>query len=554
MPDSDRQLVPGAPPLPRPPRPSRPSRRRSWLRYNWPKVFIHLLLIVLGVLNIYPFFWMLGTSVKAEAEASNNRLTPVPERKYKLSDDFELSEVLPTALQPGLAEAGADARGDLLNALKKKLEVLHHLQRAAWDFNVRRHVEQIKGGTAGLGALLQAGALVHDEANHSYWPGEELWTGRADYDDPAVARTAEELREYYSITADDYAQIAGLEPARAQAHLADLLHGAGAPLRPLPPTGEDHTAGAEQPPARYGLSPGARGRIYKDLYPRQILAMWSMHEENIRRHESRATFATDRWSPEDYRKNTSLHSIDRAADELHELVSAGVLSDGTFQWMNYWVVLKEENFILHFLTSLVITAAVVVLTVFVSSMLGYALARIRFPGKMVVLGVMISAAVLPGEARIIPIFKMLMAIRAMENLWGMVLWLSSFGVGNALLMAAFFLTLPRDVDEAAEVDGAGTWRKFFDVALPMARPIMVTVGLFAFLTAWNNFLVPLVCTISRPSMQPLAVAVYNFQQGRAGKWHQINAAAALMIVPVILMFLLVQKHVVRSIAVGAVKG
>lgn len=551
MAETKEQLIPGAPP---PPRQPQPSRRASWLRYNWPKVFIHLLLVVLGVLNIYPFFWMLGTSVKAEAEASNNRLKPIPERKYKLSENFGLSDVLPTALQPGLDETDADARGDLLNALKKTLQVLHHLQRAGWDFNVRRHVVQLKGETASFDELLDAGALVHDKANHSYWPSEDVWAGRAEYDDPALARTAAKLREYYSITADDYAQIAGLEPTDARRDLGHLLHSAGAPLRPLSPAGENHTAAAEQPPARYGLSPPARGRIYKDLYPRQILAMWSMRNENIRRHESRATFATDRWSPQDYRKNTALDSVDRADRELRGLVAAGLLDDGTFQWMNYWVVLKEENFILHFLTSMVITAAVVVLTVFVSSMLGYALARIRFPGKMVVLGVMISAAVLPAEARIIPIFKMLMAIHAMENLWGMVLWLTSFGVGNALLMAAFFLTLPRDVDEAAEVDGAGTWRKFFDVALPMARPIMVTVGLFAFLTAWNNFLVPLVCTISRPSMQPLAVAVYNFQQGRAGKWHQINAAAALMIVPVILMFLLVQKHVVRSIAVGAVKG
>ena len=115
-------------------------------------------------------------------------------------------------------------------------------------------------------------------------------------------------------------------------------------------------------------------------------------------------------------------------------------------------------------------------------------------------------------------------------------------------------TLPKEVDEAAAVDGAGVFRTYFDVAMPMARPIVMTVGMFAFLGAWNNFLVPLLCTISRPSMQPLAVAVYNFQQGHAGKWHQINAAASIMILPVIGLFLLVQKHVVKAIAVGAVKG
>jgi raffinose/stachyose/melibiose transport system permease protein len=187
-------------------------------------------------------------------------------------------------------------------------------------------------------------------------------------------------------------------------------------------------------------------------------------------------------------------------------------------------------------------------------MLGYSLATLKFPGKFWVLGVILAASILPGEARMIPIFKMLMSVGAMDNLWGMIFWLTSFGLGNTLLMAGFFLTLPKDVYEAAAVDGAGPFRTFFDVALPMAKPIVMTVGLFAFLTSWNNFLVPLLCTISRPSMQPLAVAVYNFQQGHPGKWHQINAAAAIMIIPVIILFLLVQKYVVKSIAVGAIKG
>jgi raffinose/stachyose/melibiose transport system permease protein len=608
MPDDRSKTIPPAPPAPTTP-PT--TRRGSWLRYHWPKIFIHLLLIILGVLNIYAFFWMLGTSVKAEAEASNNRLSPFPHGKYKLADDFELEDVLPTAMQPGLATAAGDRRSELLNVLEKKLQVLQHLQKNAWTFNVRHRAEQlyvsedpayqrkqqeveelreyvkslqaveddagpvevrrqqIEQAEADLAkaeedleklkteleapayqALVNAGVLAEDPANRSTWLSEAAFGGETKGMGPKHARIAAELRDDYSIEPKDYARITRQEIGPSRRQMEQMLRAGLLRRVPAAETADDD----EEPPLRVALAPGARGRIYRDMYPRQILTLWSMHEENIRRHESRATFATDRWSPDDYRKNFGLNDEEWAENELEELADAGLLTGGTFQVMNYWVVLKEENFLLHFLTSLVITAAVVILTVLLSSMLGYALARIRFPGKMVVLGVMISAAVLPGEARIIPIFKMLMAIRAMQNLWGMVLWLASFGVGNALLMAAFFLTLPRDVDEAAEVDGAGVWRKFFDVALPMARPIVVTVALFAFLTAWNNFLVPLVCTISRPSMQPLAVAVYNFQQGHPGKWHQINAAAALMIVPVILMFLLVQKHVVRSIAVGAVKG
>jgi raffinose/stachyose/melibiose transport system permease protein len=328
------------------------------------------------------------------------------------------------------------------------------------------------------------------------------------------------------------------------------------PKAPLKKIREHQPGDAETPDvlAAYVVKDWARGAVHDGMRPRQILTLLQIWKENQRRRESRSTFAAYRWTIDAYEQNYGLPSYSAASQELYQLADKNYLSAAPIQYTNYWVVLKGENLVLNFLTSLLITVSVVFLTVMISSMLGYALARIRFPGKFLVLGVMIAASILPGEARIIPIFKMLMTVGLMKNLYGVVLWLTSFGVGNALLMAAFFYTLPREVDEAAEVDGAGVFRKFFDIALPMARPIVMTVGLFAFLMAWNNFLIPLLCTISRPSMQPLAVAVYDFQQGHPGKWHQINAAAAVMIVPVILMFLLVQKHVIKSIAIGAVKG
>ncbi|MFW6061452.1 MAG: carbohydrate ABC transporter permease, partial [Planctomycetota bacterium] len=409
-----------------------------------------------------------------------------------------------------------------------------------------------------LDALVDAGLLL--ERNGSYWPAERLYSDAWPESLPEIDRKiARGLAKYYAVTPKRYNSLLQKTKDQAAAQLEQLATAAGAPLREVAmPRSPDATsqpvAGEDGTSATYILSPGARGRIYQELYPRQILTIWGMHEENIRRHESREVFATDRRTPNAYSDEYGLADPKRAEAELDELVTAGFLEDGTLVPINYWVVLKEENFLLYFLTSAIITVAVVGLTLMMSSMLGYSLARVRFPGKFAVFTVMIAAAVLPGEARIIPIFKMLLSIDALDGLWGLVFWLASFGVGNALLMAGFFWTLPKEVDEAASVDGAGPFRQFFDIALPMARPIVMTVGIFAFLTAWNNFLIPLICTISRPNMQPLAVAVYNFQQGHAGKWHQINAAAAIMIIPVILLFLIVQKHVVKSIAVGAVKG
>ncbi len=466
---------------------ARTARRRAatWVRYNWWKTGLHALLLTLGLVNLYPFFWMVGSSFKAEAEASTERLSPMPVTKFKLADGFNLAAVLPRALADGVADGVADGDGRGANSaararLRRTLLLLADLQ----------------GKPRAIGAKEAANLLRID-----------------------------------------------LEAAAGQLADAETM---GLVVRDRP------SADGE---SLYRLTAGAHGSVTADgLRPRQILTLWSMQDENERRGETRATFADDCRSIGDYASEHGIADPATARAELDHMARLGYLVDGTLQAMNYWVVLKGENFLLRTLTTLIVTACCVVGTILISSMLGYALARLRFPGKLLVLGVMIGSSVLPGEARIIPIFKMLMAMGIMQNLWGMTLWLTSFGVGNALLMAGFFLTLPKEVDEAAQMDGAGVFRTFFDIALPMARPIVMTVGLFAFLTAWNNFMVPLLCTLSRPSMQPLAVAVYTFQQGHPGKWHEINAAAAIMTIPVIVLFLCVQKHVVKGIAVGAVKG
>ncbi len=583
------------------PRGGRKRKIGTWVRYHWWILVVHLLLLGFAVVNLYPFIWMVGSSLKTEAEASSEMFSPTPGAKFRLAEGFNILDVIPVTLAPGVSDRQMP-EPEQLTDIRNKLVVIEALQRSMLEQNLRglldaqwrklrsqatdaiaetareayletwarenpakaaanekpEAIPQLSGeqiesrlpaqlrteAKRPLQVLLDLDLLVRD--------GNQLWL-------PAAAVAGRELpemtdyqrslygvvREAQLLTPKRYSIPTKLSIEESVADIRDLQRvGVLEPV--LPP---DHRQG----PA-WQLAEGARHEIYRDLLPRQILTLWSMHDENVRRSESRDVFAADSWKAKSYSKKYGLADPELAAAELSKMAKAGMLEDATIQWMNYWVVLKEENFLLHFATSCVITVVVVFGTVLISSMLGFALARMQFAGKFVALGVLIAASVLPAEARIIPIFKMLLGLRLVDNLWGMVLWLTSFGVGNSLLMAGFFLTLPPEVDEAAEVDGAGVFRKFFDVAFPMARPIVMTVGMFAFLTSWNNFLVPLLCTISRPSMQPLAVAVYNFQQGHQGKLHQINAAASLMIVPVILLFLFIQKHVVKSIAVGAVKG
>lgn len=249
-----------------------------------------------------------------------------------------------------------------------------------------------------------------------------------------------------------------------------------------------------------------------------------------------------------------LDSPDAAREQVEPLLNAGLLTQTSLQWENYAYVWSDMQFRLHFASSLLVTLAVVLITVLSTAMVGFCLARLSFPGRITLFGLLLVGSVAPREAVIIPIFHLLNAAHLLDGLFGMVLWMSGVGVGNALLMTGYFLSLPKEVEEAAAIDGASTTRAFFDVALPMARPMVITVALLSFLGAWNNFLVPLLCTMTRPELQPLAVAVVRFRAGHAGFWELINASAALMIVPVVVLFIIFQRYIVSSMAAGAVKG
>lgn len=298
----------------------------------------------------------------------------------------------------------------------------------------------------------------------------------------------------------------------------------------------------------------------RDLNERQEDILEILWSEDERRRSFNETFVPYRVTPREYavqfgmRDEEGNRDVGLARVELEELREMGIVSTKRWQTENYRVVWTDLRFYLHTLTSFVITAAVVVITILTSSMLGYALAKFQFPGKMLVFGLLILGAVAPREAVIIPIFHMIQSLRLMEGLWGMVLWLSAISIGHTFLMAGYFLTIPKEVEESAAVDGAGPLRTFFTISLPMAKPIVMTVGLFAFLNAWNDFLIPLLCTMAMPDMQPLAVAIYSFRGAHQDDWHLTSSAAAIMVVPVILLFLFCQRQIVNSIAVGAVKG
>lgn len=314
---------------------------------------------------------------------------------------------------------------------------------------------------------------------------------------------------------------------------------------------------ADEPQAlRLRLAEGSQ------LNPGQEEVVLALISEEERRRENLRSHVPWRVGIDGYRRLAGLEGQDdeavagRMQQELQELEAQGWLQSRRFQHENWGVVWNTMGFWLRTCTTLVLTALVVYLTVLTSSLLGYCLARQRFPGKIVVIAVTLIAAlnVVPREAVMVPIFLFLRDLSFLGTIWAPALWLVGASASSALLMAGYFLSLPKEVEEAATVDGAGPWRTFFCIVLPMAQPMVATISLFAFLGAWNDFLIPLLTTIAHPHLQPLAVAVYDFRGGHAQSWELINAAAAIMVLPVILIFMILQKRIVAAVATGAVKG
>ena len=215
---------------------------------------------------------------------------------------------------------------------------------------------------------------------------------------------------------------------------------------------------------------------------------------------------------------------------------------------------QTANFGAYTVNTVVFSVTVVVIIVAVSSTAGYALGRGRMPGKKIIIGVLIATMFIPHGYTIIPVFKLVDALGLNNGLIGAVLAAAGPAhVIQILLFMGYFAQLPQELEDAAKIDGAGFLRTFFQVMLPMAKPIIGTVTLFSFIGAWNAFMVPLVFTLGRTELRTLGVGMYSFFGQYTADWTGLAAAACISLVPIVTVFLLLQRTFVEGIA-GAVKS
>lgn len=233
--------------------------------------------------------------------------------------------------------------------------------------------------------------------------------------------------------------------------------------------------------------------------------------------------------------------------------STGLIpQDPTFE--NYVRAWREANISTYFFNTLLVTVGSVVITVISSALMGYVMGRRAFPGRPILFGLMLFTLFVPQGYTIIPVFELLTAAGLGQSLWGLTLATCGHSIVIfTMLFAGYFGQMPKELEEASRMDGVGPVKTFWYVMLPLSKPIIVTVIVMQTLQAWNDFLLPLVVTLANPSLRTLSVGVYSFKGEHFVDWGGMNAAAAITIVPIVLLFLFLQRYFIDGLA-GAVKG
>jgi raffinose/stachyose/melibiose transport system permease protein len=238
-----------------------------------------------------------------------------------------------------------------------------------------------------------------------------------------------------------------------------------------------------------------------------------------------------------------------------EMFSGGLrLWPEKFVWDNYARAWNDAHFGRYLINTVVTTVITVVIVTIRCATAGYVLARYRFRGSRIFLAVLVATLFVPTGYTIIPVVKISMQLHLIDSLSGMILALSGGAYVSAILLYyGYFRQIPRELEEAALVDGAGFFRTFFSVMLPLAMPVTATVAVLTFITTWNAFFLPLVFTFSRPDLRTVSVGMQAFVGETATDWSGMAAAGVISIVPVVVLFIFMQRSFVEGIS-GAVKS
>jgi ABC-type glycerol-3-phosphate transport system permease component len=220
----------------------------------------------------------------------------------------------------------------------------------------------------------------------------------------------------------------------------------------------------------------------------------------------------------------------------------------------YAKVLETTPFTTFMLNSVIVGIAATLAGVAVAAMAGYALARARFRGRGLLLKAVLLAYMFPQILIVVPLFAAIARVGLANTYLGLVLAYVTYAFPFATwMLTAYFEKIPLEIEEAGRIDGASNFRVFWRLVLPLAAPGVVTVAIFCFINAWNEFLYALVI-LGGGERRTLPVGLYSFVGGEFAQWGEMMAATAMTMVPTLVLFMLIQKRLAGGLTAGAVRG
>lgn len=224
----------------------------------------------------------------------------------------------------------------------------------------------------------------------------------------------------------------------------------------------------------------------------------------------------------------------------------------SLRWSNYPEAMGMQPFGRFFLNTAIVAGASVGGQLLFCSMAAYAFARLRFPGRDRLFGAYIATMMIPAIVTVIPAF-LLVSRLGLINTYPALFLPTISSVWGIFLLRQFFLTIPRDLEDAARVDGASELTIFWRIILPLSKPALATLAIFTFMASWKDFLWPLIVT-NRTEMRTVEVGIAGFNSLYSTDWPHQMAAAVLVLLPVIIVFFIAQKYFVRGITLTGLKG
>ncbi len=225
-----------------------------------------------------------------------------------------------------------------------------------------------------------------------------------------------------------------------------------------------------------------------------------------------------------------------------------------FHFENYYYAWKEGGFEKYFLNSIFYTVAVVIGIVIISSLAAYAFSRFKFPGKNVLFIMFMVAMMIPIQGSFVALYVLLNKLHLRNTPIGYILCMINVGLSTSIfLLKTFFDKMPKELEDAARIDGCSKVGIWWYVALPLAKPVLAVVVVFNALNVWNEYILALIIFDSKPLM-PLQVALMQFQGEFITRYPLLMAGLTLTALPIILLYLLMQKYIVKGVTQGALVG